>query len=115
MVGKLALRTLSWGDVLVGVYVVAAVVMLALGRAGVHSESNTWWALLSGILVASALILFYLAIESGEASKVVPISAAYQAVTLVVSAIFLSEDISLLRVAGLVLVIGGVVMLSVAD
>jgi multidrug transporter EmrE-like cation transporter len=36
-------------------------------------------------------------------------------VTLVLSAIFLSEDISLLKVGGLVLVIGGVILLSVAD
>jgi transporter family protein len=116
--GKLALRSLSWGDVLVVtavVYGLTAVVLLVLGQAGVRFESNTWWALLAAVCVVSALIFFYLALESGEASKVVPISAAYPAVTLVLSAIFLAEDVSLVKVGGLVLVIGGVVLLSVAD
>jgi bacterial/archaeal transporter family protein len=116
--GKLALRSLSWGDVLVWtavVYGLTAIVLLLIGRAGVQLESNTWWALLAAVCVVSALICFYLALESGEASKVVPISAAYPAVTLVLSAIFLAEDVSLLKVGGLVLVIGGVVLLSVAD
>jgi bacterial/archaeal transporter family protein len=116
--GKLALRSLSWGDVLVVtavVYAVTAVGLLALGRAGVRFESNTWWALVAGVCVVSALILFYLALESGDVSKVVPISAAYPAVTLILSAIFLAEHVSLAKVGGLVLVIGGVVLLSVAD
>jgi transporter family protein len=116
--GKLALRSLSWGDVLVVtavVYGLTAIVLLALGRGGVRFEANTWWALVAAVCVVSALIFFYLALESGEASKVVPISAAYPAVTLVLSAIFLAESISLVKVGGLVLVIGGVVLLSVAD
>ena len=73
------------------------------------------WALLAAVCVVGALIFFYLALESGEASKLVPISAAYPAVTLVLSAIFLAEDVSLVKVGGLVMVIGGVVVLSVAD
>lgn len=116
--GKLALRTLSWGDVLVvtaAVYAVTAIVLLVIGRAGVRIESNTWWALLAAVCVVSALVFFYLALEGGEASKVVPVSAAYPAVTLVLSAIFLSENISLTKIGGLLLVIGGVIVLSVAD
>jgi len=116
--GKLALRSLSWGDVLVVtavVYGLTAIVLLALGRAGVRFESNTWRALLAAVCVVSPLVFFYLALESGEASKVVPVSAAYPAVTLVLSAIFLAEDISLVKVGGLALVIGGVVLLSVVD
>jgi len=116
--GKLALRSLSWGDVLVVtavVYGLTAIVLLALGRGGVRFEANTWWALVAAVCVVSALVFFYLALESGEASKVVPISAAYPAVTLVLSAIFLAEDVSLIKVGGLALVIGGVVLLSVAD
>lgn len=87
------MRALSWGDVLVvtaAVYSLTAIVLVAIGRAGAHLESNTWWALLAAVCVVSALILFYLALEGAEASKVVPVSAAYPAVTLVLSAIFLS-------------------------
>lgn len=116
--GKLALRSLSWGDVLLvtaAVYSLTAIMLVVIGRAGVRLESNTWWALLAAVCVVSALVFFYLALEGGEASKVVPVSAAYPAVTLVLSAIFLSENVSLAKVGGLLLVIGGVIVLSVAD
>lgn len=116
--GKLALRSLAWGDLLVinaAIYLIAAIVLLALGRAGVHLESNSWWALLAAFSTVGALVLFYLALEGAEVSKVVPITAAYPAVTLVLSAIFLAEDVSLVKVGGMVLVVGGVIVLSVAD
>ena len=97
------------------VYSLTAIVLLVLGRAGVHFESNTWWALLAAVCVVSALVFLYGALENGEVSKIVPISAAYPAVTLVLSAIFLAEDVSLVKAGGMVLVIGGVIVLSVAD
>jgi bacterial/archaeal transporter family protein len=116
--GKLALRSLAWGDLLLinaVIYALAAIVLLAIGRAGVHLESNSWWALLAAVSTVSALVLFYLALEAGEATKVVPITAAYPAVTLVLAAILLAENVSLVKVGGMALVVVGVIVLSVAD
>jgi len=115
---KLALRTLDWQELLLwtsGAYALAAAAVLALGKGGFHFESNTWWAILSALIVVSSLVLLYVALGNGEASKIVPITAAYPAVTLILAALFLSESISLVKVGGMLLVLAGVVVLTVAD
>jgi transporter family protein len=115
---KLALRTLSWQELVVwtaGAYLVCALALLALGQGGFAFEPNTWWAVVSAVIVVSSLVLLYIALGNGEASKVVPITAAYPAVTLIGAALFLSEDITAGKVAGMLLVLAGVVVLTVAD
>lgn len=112
---KLALRSVSWQAAIVataGVYLLATAVFAALGEIRFGSGVDTFWAFASGTLAVGSLILLYLALGSGEASKIVPITAAYPAVTLVLAAIFLSEALTLGRVAGALLVIGGVVVLT---
>ena len=73
---------------------------------------DLFWAAASAALAIGALILLYIALNTGEASKVVPISAAYPAVTLVLAAIFLSEAITFARAGGMLLVIAGVIVLT---
>ena len=115
---KLALRTLDWQELVIwsaGAYLLVAVVLLTVGGGSIHFESNTWWAVLSAFIVVSSLILLYIALGNGEASKIVPITAAYPAVTLIGAALFLSESISAAKVGGMLLVLGGVVVLTIAD
>lgn len=114
---KLALRTLDWQELVIwsaGAYLVVAVVLLLTGG-GIHLESNTWWAVLSAAIVVTSLILLYVALGNGEASKIVPITAAYPAVTMIGAALFLSESITLAKAGGMVLVLLGVLVLTVAD
>ena len=115
---KLALRTLDWQELVIwtaAAYVLAAVAILALGGGGIHLESNSWWAALSALIVVTSLVLLYVALGHGEASKIIPITAAYPAVTLIGAALFLSESISTAKVLGMLLVMAGVVVLTVAD
>jgi transporter family protein len=115
---KLALRTLDWQELVIwtaGAYLLAALVILALGQGSLHFESNTWWAVISALIVVSSLVLLYVALGNGEASKIIPITAAYPAVTLIGAALFLSESISPAKVGGVLLVLAGVVVLTVAD
>lgn len=115
---KLALRTMSWQEMLLWtavLYAIAAVAVMLTGKAGFHWETNTWWALVSALCVVSALVFFYLALGAGEASKVVPVTAAYPAVTFVLSVMVLSEHISAVKVGGLLLVMGGVVVLTISN
>lgn len=114
---KLALRTLDWQELVIwsaGAYLVVAVVLLLTGS-GIHFESNTWWAAISAAIVVTSLILLYVALGNGEASKIIPITAAYPAVTLLGAALFLSESISLAKAGGMILVLVGVLVLTVAD
>lgn len=116
--GKLALRSLSWQDVLLitaVVYVVVATGLVLLGQASFHADSNNWWALASAACVVSALIFIYIALGSGEVSKVIPVSAAYPALAMALSAVFLSESLTAGKVVGALVVVGGVVLISVSD
>ncbi len=114
---KLALRTLQWPDMILwsGVgYVFVAAVLLAIGQTKLEIVTGTSWAVLSAGAAIVGLVALYLALGTGEASKVIPVSAAYPAVTLALSVSALSERVSLLRVAGTGLVIAGVVVVTAA-
>jgi uncharacterized membrane protein len=116
--GKLALRTLSWYDLILWTgagYVLAAGVLLALGRTELRIVSGTGWAVLSGVAAIGGLISLYLALGAGDAGKVTAVSAAYPVCTLLLAAAFLSEPLTVARAAGASLVVGGVIVLTVAS
>jgi transporter family protein len=115
--GKLALRTLDWPDLILWTgagYIVVASFLLAIGQTSLRISHDTGWAIASGALAISSLIALYLALGHGDAGKVISITAAYPAVTLVLAAAFLSEALTIGRVAGTVLIIAGVVIVTLA-
>jgi bacterial/archaeal transporter family protein len=114
---KVALRSLPWQDLILwtGIgYIAVAAILLARGEAVLRLSAAGAWAAASASLAIGGLVAFYIAIGTGEASKVVPISAAYPAVTVALSAVFLAESLTPARCAGVALVIGGVVLVSLA-
>ena len=54
---------------------------------------------------------YYYALKLGETTKVVPIAGAYMLITVLAAAIFLSEKITLIKGAGIVLILGGIFLL----
>ena len=69
-------------------------------------------ALGSGIAMAVALLFFYEALARGSATLVVPLTALYPAVAVVLSRIFLQEALTLRHLAGLALALAAVWLLS---
>jgi uncharacterized membrane protein len=115
--GKLALRTLDWPDLILWTgagYIFVASILLATGQTHLRFAHDTAWAVGSGALAISSLIALYLALGHGDAGKVVSITAAYPAVTLVLAAAFLSEAFTVGRAAGTALIIAGVVTVTLA-
>jgi transporter family protein len=115
--GKLALRTLDWPDLILWTgagYIVVASFLLATGQTQLRFVHDTGWAIASGALAISGLIALYLALGNGDAGKVISITAAYPAVTLVLAALFLSEAITVGRAVGTLLIIAGVVTVTLA-
>jgi uncharacterized membrane protein len=115
--GKLALRHLHWPDLILwsGLgYVVVASFLLITGHTSIRVTAGSWWAMLSAALAISGLIALYVALGHGDATKVSAISAAYPAVTLLLAAATLSEALTVARVAGVALVVVGVIVLTVA-
>jgi bacterial/archaeal transporter family protein len=112
---KLALRSLPWQTLILTVgigYLLTASVLGGLGQIRLEWDIDLFWAAVSAALAIASLVLLYVALGTGEASKVVPVSAAYPAVTLILAAIFLSEALTAGRVAGMLLVVAGVVVLT---
>jgi len=112
---KLALRDVTWQDVIAWtavVYALITVTMLVSGQAKLGFGPGTFWAIVSAVLASTALIAFYIALGKGEASRVVPFTSAYPVVTLILAALVLSEKITPLRGGGALLVVLGVVLLS---
>jgi transporter family protein len=110
---KLAFRGIDWRQLLL--WVTVAFVFLAAGVVVIGGESlplGAGWAALSGLFAAGGLWVFFVALGRGEASRVVPVTAAYPVATVVLAGIFLSEEIDAPRVAGTVLVVAGVAILS---
>lgn len=112
---KLALRTISWQQLVLWVpivYIVCALSLAIFAGARVPFGAGGAWAATTAVCAAASLILLFYALTKGDAGNVVPASSAYPVVTLVGSALFLSEKLTLIRGFGTALVVLGVVLLS---
>src|SRR5439155_1544544 len=112
---KLALRTTSWRQLELWVpvvYIVFSIFLLFVQGTKFPLGVGGGWAAATALAASSALILFFYALTKGEASQVTPVTSAYPVVTVIGSALFLSEKITLVRGLGTALVIAGVVLLS---
>jgi uncharacterized membrane protein len=112
---KLALRTISWQQLVLWVpvaYIVFSALLVIFKGARLPLGVGAGWAAVTGFAAAAALILFLYALTKAPASQVTPATSAYPVVTVIGSALFLSEKITLMRGLGTALVIAGVVLLS---
>jgi uncharacterized membrane protein len=76
--------------------------------------SSSLWALAAGAILASALgqAFYFLAIKHADASRIVPFTASYPAVALLLGILILHEPLTVPKVAGTALVLGGLMLLS---
>jgi bacterial/archaeal transporter family protein len=94
-------------------HLVVAGYLLAGGLGPVSWQlSGVTAALGSGLAMAMALLFFFEALARGPATVVVPLTALYPAITVVLSRIFLQEAMTLRHLAGLVLALAAVWLLS---
>ena len=61
-------------------------------------------------LLSGSFVLFLVALETGEVSRVVPITASYPLVAAMAAVVLLSEPMDLPRIAGAVLIVVGAVL-----
>jgi transporter family protein len=115
--GKLALRHANWMQVgltyAVAAAVLFAIVLLSSGKRS-FAETNGWTLAASSVSGAVGLWFFYLALDRGKASVVVPMASVYPAIAAVLAVAFLGERLTTLQAAGIVLAIGGVVLIGLA-
>ena len=111
----LALRTISWQQLVLWVpiaYLVVSAGLMLLGGTRFPFGVGGAWAAATAACASSALVLFFYALTKGPASQVAPATSAYPVVTVIGSALFLAEKITLVRGIGTALVVLGVVLLS---
>lgn len=116
--GKLSLRHASWAQVSL-VYGAALVVLFGALLAGPARRSfagANWWALAgSGVSGALGIAAFYLALERGKASAVVPVVSVYPLITAALAVAFLGETLTALQMVGIGLALGGVVLVGLGS
>lgn len=112
---KLALETITWQQLAAWLpvgYLVYSLLMQVTGTARLPLNTGGAWAVLTSLFGSSAVVMLFFALRHGDASRIVPASSAYPVVTIIASAIFLSERITPTRIAGTALVIAGLFVLS---
>jgi transporter family protein len=75
-----------------------------------HASWNIF-GLISGAGLALGLLFYYMALEKGEVSIVVPLTAIYPIVSVLLGCIILKEKPSTLQWIGVFLVVAGAVLL----
>ena len=82
----------------------------SLGKMGIKS---IFFLALAGILAGFvAQIVFYKALKTGEISRVIPIASCSPLFTFLLGWIFLGEDVTLPKVMGILLIVGGILLLK---
>lgn len=93
--------------------VVVGVASLILGdRGGSWSPSGLTVAAISGGCGALGMATFYLALDRGKASSVVPIIGVYPAFVALLAVAFLAERLSVVQAVGVALAVIGVVLVG---
>lgn len=115
--GSIALKSVNFGQatLLYGLgTVVAGLIGLALSSRGADwSPSALGVAALSALSGAAGTLTFYIALDSGKASNVVPVIGAYPALVAILAVAFLSERLTITQAAGVALAVLGVILIGV--
>ncbi len=82
----------------------------AISKMGFKSIS---FLILAGLLAGFvAQVVFYKALKTGEVSRIIPITCCYPLFTFILGWMFLGEEVTLSRVIGMFLVLGGIFLLK---
>lgn len=93
---------MSWG-----------MVFLTHAQTGLASISKRSWIflILSGMATGASWLCYYRALQTGEASKVVPIDKMSVVITLVLAFLFLHEEFSVKSLVGCILIAVGTLIM----
>lgn len=70
------------------------------------------WALMAGLLGGGGTLILYTLLRSAPASVIIPISAIYPVITVLLSVLFLGEKLTWQQVVGLVFAVAAIWLLS---
>jgi len=117
--GKLALQkgmaptTMFLAEVLTSAVCTVPMLIVLLRSHNLSPFYSSWnvFGVLSGAGLAFGLLSYYFALETTQASLLVPLTAMYPVVSVLLSYAVLHERLSMLQWVGVVLVLGGAMLL----
>jgi transporter family protein len=119
ILGRLGLQTVDATAATAARSVVMMLILvtatLASGRLeALQSVGHTGWILiiLSGLAGAASWLCYFLALQIGQAAQVAALDRLSLAFTVVLAALILGETLTPLRALGVLLVVGGVFLIS---
>jgi len=117
--GKLALdkgmepTTLFLAEVVISFVCVLPVLIMILHKKEFFRQTVYWniFGLVSGAALALGLLFYYLALQKGQVSLVVPLTATYPIISVLLGYVALNEKPSLFQWIGIFLVVSGAALL----
>ena len=114
---KLASKYFNWHQVFVVTIIVtlaASLLIFVLLKPFINVRSAGFgYALLGGVAGVLALFAFYSAMGVGKAIIVVPLTALYPVITIILSYLILHEEISLIKGVGIMLASVAILLVSI--
>lgn len=101
--------------VLTGVYVLCAPIIFLVAKDSI--VTNLTWAgllptILGGVITGLGTLGYFFALKAGGAGQVTALVACYPALTLILSSLFLKEEITITKIFGCILALVSVFLLS---
>jgi len=112
--GLFALTTVAYALVLALFLAVYLGARFPFRVAGAKGNPALDWPMvaLASLIPPLTIVLFFLAVSRGPVTRIVPITSVYPLVTVAIGALVLSEKVTWQTGAGVLLVVGGVVLLG---
>lgn len=114
---KLSYRDLGWIEVyflsIAASFSLALTIFILNKGYSRVSGSSIYLPLIAGLCASIGSVFFNKALEKGEVSIVILLTALYPAVSIVLATIFLNEKLSLYQVIGIILAIVAIILLSI--
>ncbi|MGD0423823.1 MAG: EamA family transporter [Candidatus Bathyarchaeia archaeon] len=114
--GKITIDNANWKSVFffsVISQMFFIVIFYVFAKPSLAINMQTCYAMLVGIVMVAGLMTFYQALEHGKVSVVVPLTAMYPLVTIILAVVVLKEELSPTQGIGVLLAIVAVVLISI--
>ncbi len=112
-VHEVGLQVLLWSPVVwVALLPVNFLIFKELWPLKLDNLPGVGWALGAALLGVSGTVVFYWLLRDAPASVVIPISALYPVVTVVLAFLILHEELTIIRIAGIALAVIAIWLLS---
>jgi len=113
-ISKAAADRLEWGviSIIFGFFIVLTASLIAPQSYSALFNKFIWLAVLAGIAEAFGFLFFYRALRFGSANVVIPFTALYVVVSIILSIAFLNEPITLKKIFGILSGITAIILLS---